>query len=125
MRACVSGLFVACALSLCVTGAARAAGAAWSAPACGREPVAPPVDSSTVARYNASIDSVTAYEKAARTYNGCVAAAASREESAISAEARTRIAHVHEASVAVHQRIADNFSRLTAQLKAGAARYSH
>ncbi|GBQ90049.1 hypothetical protein AA13595_2800 [Gluconacetobacter johannae DSM 13595] len=110
---------------MCGVGAARAAEAGWSAPACGREPVAPTVDSSTVARYNASIDSVTAYEKAARTYNGCVAAAASREESAISAEARTRIGRVHDASVGVHRRIADNFSRLTAQLKAGAARYSH
>jgi hypothetical protein len=120
----MSGLVVACAVSMCLAGGARAAEAAWSAP-CGHEPVAPPVDSTTAARYNASVDAVTAYEAAARTYNGCVANAASHEENAISADARTRMDAVHAGSVAVQQRIAGNFTRLTAQLKAGAAHFAH
>lgn len=123
----ISARFLACAVALCLTGgasAARAAGAAWSAPACGREPAAPAVDASSVARYNASVDAATAYEKAARTYNACVAGAAARDEGAISAEAKARISLVHQASVAVQQRIAGHFARLTADLKAGAARFS-
>lgn len=128
----ISARLSGCAAALCLTVAvaggpsvARAADAAWSAPACGKEPVAPAVDSSSVAKYNASVDAVTAYERAARTYNACVSSAAARDESAISAEAKARIGQVHQTSVAVQQRIAGHFAKLTADLKAGAARFSH
>ncbi|GBQ21809.1 hypothetical protein ACLRDC_01650 [Gluconacetobacter sacchari] len=124
----ISALVVGCAAALCLTGGlsvARAADAAWSAPACGKEPAAPVVEAGSVAKYNASVDAVTAYEKAARTYNACVAAAAARDEAAISAQARARIDQVHQASVAVQQRIAGHFTKLTTDLKAGAARFAH
>ncbi|MBB2205962.1 hypothetical protein [Gluconacetobacter takamatsuzukensis] len=123
-----SGRLLACAAVLCLTGAfstARAADAGWSAPACGKEPAAPAVDSSSVAKYNASVDAVTAYEKAARTYNACVTTAAAREQAAISAQAKARIDQVQQGSVAVQQRISGHFTKLTADLKAGAARFSH
>ncbi|MBB2167521.1 hypothetical protein HLH36_03980 [Gluconacetobacter aggeris] len=127
MGAMISGRFLACAAALSLTGGvtvARAAEVTWSAPACGKEPAAPTVDSSSVARYNASVDAATAYEKAARAYNACVAGAAARDENTISAQAKARIDQVHQASVAVQQRIAGHFTRLTADLKAGAARFS-
>ncbi|ACI52833.1 conserved hypothetical protein [Gluconacetobacter diazotrophicus PA1 5] len=137
MRAPVSGLFLACAVSLCVmtslgmtsvgmVAAARAADAPWSAPAaCGQEPRPPVVDYTTAAHYNASVDAVTAYEKAARLYNGCVASAAGREEGAISAEARARMDRVHQGSLVVQQRIAGNFTRLSTELRDGAAHFAH
>ncbi|MBS1015363.1 hypothetical protein [Acetobacter persici] len=105
------------------SGTARAATGAWGAPACGAEPAAPAVDVSSVERYNASVDKVTAYEKVARAYNTCVARAANKEETAISNEAREKIAHIHEGSSVVQKRIAGNFVHLTASLKAASAKF--
>lgn len=105
------------------SGAAQAASGAWGAPVCGAEPAAPSVDVSSVERYNASVDKVTAYEKAARTYNTCVARAANKEETAISAEAREKIAHIHEGSSAVQKRIAGNFVHLTTALKTASTKF--
>lgn len=120
----LGGLMVAATLA--DSGAARAAGAAgaWAAPAaCGAEPAAPSVDVSSVEHYNASVDKVTAYEKAARAYNTCVARSANKEETAISNEAREKIAHIHEGSATVQKRIAANFVHLTASLKAASAKF--
>ncbi len=105
-----------------VTMPAQAADKMWTASACGAEPVAPSVEVSSVDKYNASVDKVSAYEKAARTYNSCVAKAAVKEETAISNEAREKIAHIHEGSSTVQKRIAGNFSKLTTALKAGGAK---
>lgn len=85
---------------------------------CGQEPSAPSVVASDTAHYNASVDKFQAYEKEARTYNGCVAAQAQKEEQAISEDARDRIAKVHAVSTAVQQRIAANFSHISAELTA-------
>ena len=101
---------------------AQAAEKMWTASACGAEPVAPSVEVSSVDKYNASVDKVSAYEKAARTYNSCVAKAAVKEETAISNEAREKIAHIHEGSSTVQKRIAGNFTKLTTALKAGGAK---
>lgn len=101
---------------------AHAAERAWVPAACGTEPDAPAVDVSTVEKYNASVDKVSAYEKAARTYNACVSKTALKEETAISNEARDKIAYVHEGSSAVQQRIGANFTQLTTALKAGGAK---
>lgn len=116
---------VAVAAALVLPGLAVPAHAAergWSAAGCGDEPSAPAVDVSTVQRYNASVDQVSAYEKAARTYNACVTRAAVKEETAISDEARQKIAYVHDSSAAIQSRIASNFTRLTTALKAGGAK---
>ena len=105
------------------TAPARAAsgpGAGWSAAQCGREPAAPTVDTTTIDRYNASVDRVTAYERAARSYNGCVSKAATAEQTAISNDARVRIDAVQGVSSGVQKRIAANFSALTGALRAGA-----
>ena len=112
----------ACAVVACgVLGAhpANAAQAGWSAPNCGREPAPPVVDSGSVDRYNASIDRVGAYDKAARAYSGCVSREAVAEQSAISNDARVRMAAINGAATAVQKRIAGNFGALSAQLKAG------
>ncbi|QHM92266.1 hypothetical protein [Acetobacter pasteurianus] len=101
---------------------AQAADKMWTASACGAEPVPPSVEVSSVDKYNASVDKVSAYEKAARTYNSCVAKAAVKEETAISNEAREKIAHIHEGSSTVQKRIAGNFTKLTTALKAGGAK---
>lgn len=113
------------ALSLGVLGTPLAAHAegAWTAQSCGAEPQAPSIDTSSVDRYNASIDRASAYEKAARTYNSCVAREANKQETAASEEARAKIAHIHEGSVAVQGRIAANFTRITTQLKAAGAKF--
>ena len=97
-----------------------AEGAAWNPSQCGREPVAPGVDTSTVDRYNASVDRVTLYEKAARTFNACVSKAATIQQTAISNEARTRIDAIQTVSGGVQKRIAGNFASLTTALRAGA-----
>ncbi|GCD75436.1 hypothetical protein NBRC3299_1728 [Acetobacter pasteurianus NBRC 3299] len=117
----IAGLTVA---QLCssVTTPAQAADKMWAASACGAEPVAPSVEVSSVDKYNASVDKVSAYEKAARTYNSCVVKAAVKEETAISNEAREKIAHIHEGSSTVQKRIAGNFTKLTTALKAGGAK---
>lgn len=94
----------------------------WVPSACGTEPEAPAVDVSSVEKYNASVDKVSAYEKAARTYHACVSKAAVKEETAISNDARDKIAHIHEGSTAVQQRIGANFTQLTSALKAGGAK---
>lgn len=88
----------------------------WSAP-CGREPAAPVVDTKTVERYNASVDQVTLYEKAARAYNACVAKAATAEQTAISDQARSRIDAIQAVSGGVQKRIAANFNSLTTALR--------
>ncbi len=100
--------------------AAPGPGAGWSATQCGREPAAPSVDTTTVDRYNASVDRVTAYERAARSYNGCVSKAATTEQTAISNDARVRIDAIQGVSGGVQKRIAANFSALTGALRAGA-----
>jgi hypothetical protein len=71
-----------------------------------------------VDRYNASVDRIAAYQKAARAYDACVSAAAQKQESAISEDARARIAHIHDGSLAVHDRIAANFTHQNELLKA-------
>lgn len=91
---------------------------------CGNEPDAPALPVGDAEHYNASVDRFKAYEAAARVYNKCVSAAASKEEAAISDEARDRIAKIHAQSVAVQKRIAANFTKGTATLKAGAQKLS-
>ena len=112
-----------CGLVLCRVpvpkDAAAAPGAGWSAAQCGREPAAPAVDTTTIDRYNASIDRVAAYERAARSYNACVARTATAEQTAISNEARARIDAIQAVSAGVQKRIAANFGALTAALRAG------
>ena len=103
---------------------AHAAGGAWSAPDCGAEPAMPTLDVSSVEHYNASVDKATAYQKAARAYNTCVAKAANKQETAISNEAKEKIAYVHEGSLAVQKHIAANFTRMTATLKAGSSKFA-
>lgn len=100
----------------------HAAERSWLPASCGTEPAAPVVDVSSVEKYNASVDKVSAYEKAARTYNACVSKTAVKEETAISNEAREKIAYIHEGSTAVQQRIGANFTQLTTALKAGGAK---
>lgn len=102
---------------------AHAAGGGWSAPVCGAEPTMPSLDVASVEHYNASVDKATAYQKAARAYNSCVSHAANKEETAISNEAREKIAYVHEGSQAVQKRIAANFTHMSATLKAGNAKF--
>lgn len=92
---------------------------------CGQEPDAPVITGGDTAHYNASVDRFSAYEKAARAYNACVSAQASKEETAISEDARARIAKVHATSVAVQQRIAANFAKLSALLTAASHKLSH
>lgn len=101
---------------------AHAAERVWVPSACGAEPDAPVVDVSTVEKYNASVDKVSAYEKAARTYNACVSKTAVKEETAISNDARDKIAYIHDGSTTVQQRIGANFTQLTTALKAGGAK---
>jgi maltooligosyltrehalose synthase len=85
---------------------------------CGQEPAPPTVSGSDAAHYNASVDRFQAYEKEARAYNACVSAQATKEETAISEDARVRIAKIHAESVTVQQRIAANFAKLSAALTA-------
>lgn len=110
-------------LSACVLAPALA----WADPLakCGKEPEVPSVTSTDAAHYNASVDRFQAYEKEARTYNACVSAQAQREESAISEEAREKIAKVHAVSAGVQQRIAGNFSHISAQLTAAGKKLGH
>ncbi len=109
-------------VAVVVCAPAHAAQTRWTPAACGAEPAAPVVDVSSVEKYNASVDKVSAYEKAARAYNACVSKTALKEETAISNDARDQIAYVHEGSTAVQQRIGANFTQLTTALKAGGAR---
>ncbi len=102
--------------------AASSSGAAWSAPQCGREPAAPGVDTSTVDRYNASVDRVTIYERQARAFNACVSKSASAQQTAISNDARARIDAIQAVRGDVQKRIATNFTSLTTALRAGAPR---
>lgn len=97
---------------------ALAAQAGWSAPNCGREPAPPAVESGSVERYNASIDRVSAYDKAARAYSGCVSKQAVAEQNAISNDARLRMASINAVATSVQKRIAGNFGALSAQLRA-------
>ncbi len=109
-------------LAVVVCAPAHAAERSWLPASCGTEPTAPAVDVSSVEKYNASVDKVSAYEKAARTYNACVSKTALKDETAISNEAREKIAYIHEGSTAVQQRIGANFTQLTTALKAGGAK---
>ncbi len=102
--------------------AAAAAPGGWSPAGCGREPQPPVVETTTIARYNASIDAVTAYDAAARTYNACVSRTATAEQTAISDQARQRIDRIQQVSTGVQQRIAANFAALGAALKKGPPR---
>lgn len=121
-KAVLLGLFFMGAVSI---GTAGAAETAWTASKCGAEPQAPAVKAGTVAQYNESVDRVTAYEKAARTYNACVAAQANREETAISQDATARISHVHAGSAAVQSHIAASFQALSASLAAAGRKLGH
>jgi hypothetical protein len=98
-------------------GHALAAQAGWSAPGCGHEPDPPVVEAGSVERYNASIDKVGAYEKAARAYSACVSRQAVAEQSAISNDARSRMGVINGAATQVQKRIAGNFGALSAQLR--------
>lgn len=112
------------AWSVCVVcvflwgGPLLAAQAGWGAPNCGHEPGPPAVEAGSVDRYNASIDRVSAYDKAARAYSACVSRQAIADQSAISNDARNRMAVINGAATAVQRRIASNFGALSAQLKA-------
>lgn len=117
--ALLAGVVLACGWGVAP---AQAAGHVWVPQNCGDEPTAPAVDVSTVERYNASVDKVSAYQKEARAYNSCVVRSALHEETAISEDAKDRISFVHDSSSAVQKRIAGNFEKLTATLKAGSAR---
>ncbi|MBO1327670.1 hypothetical protein OQ496_04165 [Acetobacter suratthaniensis] len=119
--ALLAGVVLACGWSQNVT-PVRAAGHVWTPQNCGEEPAAPAVDVSSVERYNASVDKVSAYQKEARAYNSCVVRSALHEETAISEDAKDRITFVHDSSAAVQKRIAANFEKLTATLKAGSTR---
>lgn len=130
MRRCVVAIRKAALFGLVVagiagSGSASAAEAAWTASKCGAEPQAPVVKAATVAQYNESVDRVTAYEKAARVYNACVAAQANREETAIGQEASARISHVHAGSAAVQSHIAASFQTLSANLAAASRKLGH
>lgn len=130
MRRCVVAIRKAALFGLVFAGtagagSASAAEAAWTASKCGAEPQAPAVKAATVAQYNESVDRVTAYEKAARAYNACVAAQANREETAISQEASARISHVHAGSAAVQSHIAASFQTLSANLAAASRKLGH
>lgn len=130
MRRCVAAsrkavLFGLVFAGIVGVGTAQAGEAAWTAPKCGAEPQAPAVKAGTVAQYNESVDRVTAYEKAARVYNSCVAAQANREETAISQDASARIAHVHAGSAAVQSHIAASFQTLSANLAAAGRKLGH
>ncbi|MBV1836480.1 hypothetical protein [Acetobacter estunensis] len=95
----------------------------WSAQGCGSEPSMPSLDVSSVERYNASIDKATTYEKAARTYNACVSREATKQQTAISNEAKVKMGHIQEGSSAVQKRIGANFTKIASQLKAADAKF--
>ena len=90
-----------------------------SAPQCGHEPAPPQVDTATVQRYNVSVDQVTAYDRAARSYDACVSQQATAEQTRISSDARARIAAIQAASSEVQKRIAANFASLGDALRRG------
>ena len=96
--------------------------ATWPPTQCGREPVAPQVDDTTVERYNSSVDRVTLYERQARAFNTCVAKAANVEQTAISDDARNRIDAIQSVSIGLQRRIAANFNALSAALRRGPTR---
>ncbi|MCE2577390.1 hypothetical protein [Gluconacetobacter entanii] len=98
---------------------AQPAAGGWTPKGCGAAPVAPKVDSADVSRFNASVDRVNAYEKAARTYATCVAAASTKEQAAISADASARMHRVHESAAQVQKQVSDQFARLSAEMKKG------
>ena len=106
-----------CLLPLAAAWAQPAGG--WTPRACGAAPVAPKVDSGDVARFNASVDRVNAYEKAARTYATCVAGASGREQAAISADASARMRRVHDSAALVQKQVSEQFARLSAEMKKG------
>lgn len=113
---------ICAAASLMLFGASAHAEGLWTAAGCGAEPSAPTLDVSSVDRYNASVDKAASYEKAARTYNACVAKEATRQQTVISNEAKTKMEHIQEGSSAVQKRIATNFSKFTTQLKTAGAK---
>ncbi len=94
----------------------NAAASGWTASGCGHEPAAPAVESGSVEKYNASIDRVSAYDKAARAYSACVNRQAGSEQTAISNDARARMAVINAGAASVQHRIAGNFAALSAQL---------
>ncbi|GBQ71421.1 hypothetical protein AA103196_2771 [Ameyamaea chiangmaiensis NBRC 103196] len=116
-------LGAAIAAGLCLGVMSGQARAASSGSACGAEPSAPRLDVSSVAAYNATVDKVTAYQKAARTYDTCATSAAAKEEAAISDDAKVRIGRVHDAAVASHGRIAANFTQQSAALQAASKKF--
>ena len=94
----------------------QAASSGWTASGCGHEPAPPAVESASVEKYNASIDRVSAYDKAARAYSACVNRQAGSEQTAISNEARARMSVINAGAASVQKRIAGNFAALSAQL---------
>ncbi|RBM05292.1 hypothetical protein [Novacetimonas cocois] len=99
--------------------AVQAQPADWTPKSCGAAPVAPKVDATDVRHFNASVDRVNAYEKAARTYAACVSGASGKEQSAISAEATARMHRVHDGAARIQKQISDEFSHLSAEMKKG------
>nr|WP_321983065.1 hypothetical protein [uncultured Lichenicoccus sp.] len=88
----------------------------WTASGCGHEPAPPVVESASVEKYNASIDRVSAYDRAARAYSACVNRQAGSEQTAISNDARARMGVINAGAASVQKRIAGNFAALSAQL---------
>lgn len=105
-----------CVLPFAAARAQPAAGG-WVPRGCGAAPVAPKVDSADVSRFNASVDRVNAYEKAARTYATCVSAASAKEQAAISADASARMHRVHDSATQVQKQVSEQFTRLSAEMK--------
>ncbi|WP_428375528.1 hypothetical protein [Lichenicoccus sp.] len=101
---------------LIVPSPSHAAPSGWTASGCGHEPAPPMVESESVEKYNASIDRVGAYDRAARAYSACVNHQAGGEQTAISNDARARMAVINAGAASVQKRIAGNFAALSAQL---------
>ena len=114
----MNGARMVLALVLCVLGGTAASGApGWPPTQCGREPAPPSVETSTVERYNGSVDRVTLYERQARAYDACVSRTADTAQRAISNDAGQRIAAIQDVRVALQRRIAANFTALGTALR--------
>lgn len=116
----ISSFAAMSAFAVCMIASSASAQGVWTAAQCGAEPKVPTVSSTNVTQYNASVDAVQAYDRAARTYNACVNQHAQQDETAISDDARAKISKIQAASAVVQKRIGANFSALAQQLSAGA-----
>ena len=111
-------------LYLVSSGGSASAASGWSPSGCGHEPYPPAVQGGSVDRYNASIDRVSAYDKAARAYSACVSREALAQQTAISNDARARMGAVNAVAAAVQKRIGGNFTALSAQLRSAGQKLS-